>query len=75
VLFGVVRATASIAGTSGSDTRFAMSVGGGFDYKLSDHFAIRPVKVDYLLSRFPETGTNAQTQNNLRVSTGVVFRF
>ncbi len=75
VLFGVAHASASIAGTSGSNNAFSMSVGGGFDYKLSQHFAIRPVKVDYLLTRFPETGTSNQTQNNLRVSTGIVFRF
>jgi len=74
-LFGVARASASIAGTSGSDHAFAMSLGGGLDYKLSTHFAIRPVKVDYLITRFSETGSSAQTQNNLRVSTGIVFRF
>lgn len=75
VLFGVAHASASIAGTSGSNNAFAMTVGGGVDYKLSDRFAIRPVKVDYLLTRFPEIGTSAKTQNNLRVSTGIVFRF
>jgi len=73
VLFGV--AHLSSAGTSGSDNAFAMTLGGGLDYKLSDHFAIRPVKVDYLMTRFSETGTSNQTQNNLRVSTGIVFRF
>jgi opacity protein-like surface antigen len=75
VLFGVAHASASIAGTSGSDNAFAMSVGAGVDYKLGTHFAIRPVKVDYLMTRFNETGTGGQTQNNLRVSTGIVFRF
>jgi opacity protein-like surface antigen len=75
VLFGVAHAGASIAGTSGSDNAFAMSLGGGVDYKLTDRFAIRPIKVDYLMSRFSETGSSAQTQNNLRVSTGIVFRF
>ena len=73
VLFGV--AHASSAGTSGSDNAFAMTLGGGLDYKLSDRFAIRPVKLDYLITRFSETGTSNQTQNNLRVSTGIVFRF
>jgi opacity protein-like surface antigen len=75
VLFGVAHAGASIAGTSGSDNAFAMSLGGGVDYKLTDRFAIRPIKVDYLMTRFSETGTGNQTQNNLRVSTGIVFRF
>ena len=75
VLFGVAYAGASIAGASGSDNAFAMSLGGGVDYKLTHRFAIRPIKVDYLMTRFPETGTAAQTQNSLRVSTGIVFRF
>jgi outer membrane immunogenic protein len=75
VLFGVARASANVLGASGSTNAFAMTVGGGVDYKLTDRFAIRPVKVDYLLTRFNEFGNNAQTQNNLRVSTGIVFRF
>jgi hypothetical protein len=29
--------------------------------------------VEYLLTRFPETTTNRETQNTLRVSGGVVF--
>jgi hypothetical protein len=53
-----------------------MTVGGGVDYRVSSRFSIRPLKVDYLLTRFNEfTTTNTQTQNNLRVSTGIVFRF
>ena len=56
VLFGVAHAGASVAGTSGTDNAFAMTLGGGVDYKLTDHFAIRPMKVDYLMTRFSETG-------------------
>jgi opacity protein-like surface antigen len=74
-LFGVAHAGSSIAGAGGSDNAFAMSLGGGVDYKLTDHFAIRPIKVDYLMSRFSETTAGTNTQNNLRVSTGIVFRF
>jgi len=73
VLFGVAHASAKFAGNS--DNAFAMSVGGGVDVNVSHHFAIRPAQVDYLLTRFNETGTSAQSQNNLRVSTGIVFRF
>src|ERR1700730_4023411 len=68
VLFGVAHAGASIAGTSGSDNAFARSVGGGVDYRLTNRFAIRPIKADYLMSRFPESATGRNTQNNLRVS-------
>ena len=72
VLFGVAHVSGS---GSSSDNAFAMSVGGGVDVGISRHFAVRPVQVDYLLTRFNEVGNGAQSQNNLRVSTGVVFRF
>ena len=75
VLFGVAHAGASIAGTSGSDNAFAMALGGGVDVGVSQHFAVRPVQIDYLLTRFNEGTGNAKNQNNLRVSTGIVFRF
>ncbi len=52
----------------GSDTSFATAIGGGIDYKI-----IRPVawrlQVDYVQTRF------SGTQNNVRVSTGIVIRF
>ena len=76
VLFGV----AHIAGSNGlsfstSNNSFAMALGGGVDANVTHHFSLRPIEVDYLLSRFNEFGNGAQNQNNLRVSTGVVFHF
>lgn len=51
------------------DTSFATAVGGGLDYKV-----IRPVAVrfqgDYVQTRFFGT-----TQNDVRLSTGIVLRF
>jgi opacity protein-like surface antigen len=76
VLFGVAHTDATMFRTAGSQNAFAMTVGGGVDYRLSSRFSIRPLKVDYLLTRFNEfSNLNTQTQNNLRVSTGIVFRF
>jgi opacity protein-like surface antigen len=53
----------------GSDNSFATAVGGGLDYKI-----IRPVawrfQGDYVQTRFFDT-----TQNNIRLSTGIVLRF
>jgi opacity protein-like surface antigen len=75
VLFGVAHTGANLLNTN-SQNAFAMTVGGGLDYRISSRFSIRAAKVDYLLTRFNEFNTtNTQTQNNLRVSTGVVFRF
>ena len=76
VLFGV----AHIGGSNGlafssSNNSFAMTVGGGVDVKVADHFSLRPIQVDYLLTHFNEFSLGAQNQNNLRVSTGVVFHF
>jgi opacity protein-like surface antigen len=75
-LFGVAHAGASIAGGSaGSQNAFGMAIGVGADYRLNNRFSLRPIQVDYLLTRFPEgTGSN-QTQNNLRASTGIVVHF
>jgi outer membrane immunogenic protein len=76
VLFGV----AHIGGSNGlafstSNNSFAMALGGGVDVSVSHHFSLRPVQLDYLLTHFNEFGNGAQNQNNLRVSTGVVFHF
>jgi len=76
VLFGVAHTGNTFLNVTNSQTPFAMTVGGGFDYRLSSHFSLRAAKVDYLLTRFSEVNTaTQQTQNNLRVSTGVVFHF
>jgi hypothetical protein len=52
---------------------FAMTAGGGVDYRISEHFAVRPVQAEYFLTRFTNGATNQQ--NNFRYSAGVVFRF
>ena len=65
-LFGVTKT--NIAGAT--DTAFGSAFGGGFDFKAGSHFAWRLIQVDDLLTHF--SGNN---QNNLRVSTGIVFRF
>jgi opacity protein-like surface antigen len=46
----------------------AMTAGGGLDYKVAPHVSLRLAQVEYLMTRFGQ-----QTQNNLRVSTGIVF--
>jgi opacity protein-like surface antigen len=53
----------------GSDNSFATAVGGGLDYKLIPHIAWR-LQGDYVRSTLFST-----TQNNVRISTGIVARF
>ena len=77
VLFGVAHATGStgFAG-AGTSNAFAMAVGGGVDVPFTHHVGVRLLEVDYLPTWFREIpGGNRLVQSNLRVSTGVRFRF
>lgn len=74
-LFGVAHASGSGFGTTSTSNAFAASFGGGVDVKLFHRLSWRPAQVEYLLTRFPEATASRETQNNLRVSTGVVFHF
>ena len=59
-------------------TAFAMTAGGGLDYRLNHRLALRLLQAEYLLTRFqdPTSLTGADGwQSNVRLSTGLVFRF
>lgn len=56
--------------TSSSDTDFAFALGGGMDWKVSQHFAVRVAQFDYEL-----VNSSGQHQNDFRYSGGVVFGF
>jgi opacity protein-like surface antigen len=70
VLFGVSHADAGFSGTGASDNAFAMAFGGGADVAVHKNIAVRVAQFDYLLTRF-----GGDSQNNVRLSTGLVFRF
>jgi hypothetical protein len=79
-LFGGININASMrgalnAGSAGNS--FAVAIGGGLDLKVSKHFAIRLGQLDYFLTRLssPLPTSAAFTQNNIRYTGGVVFRF
>jgi len=63
-------------------TAFAAAVGGGVDIKLTDTISLRAAQVEYLLTRFGDQNVQingqrlsaSDTQHNIRVSTGFVFR-
>jgi hypothetical protein len=68
-LVGVAHQTDSGGGISNSDTTFSRAIGGGLDYKLIKGIAWR-VQGDSIHTTF-----FGQSQDDLRVSTGIVFRF
>ena len=66
VLLGGAHFSASGSG----DTAFSMAIGGGMDYQVNDRFSWRIIQGDYLMTRF-----FGDTQNNGRISTGIIYRF
>jgi opacity protein-like surface antigen len=59
-----------------SETTFALTAGGGLDFNLRRHLAIRIVQAEYLMTRFTDHTTgNSGMQNDIRLSSGIVFRF
>ena len=71
-LFGGANLGASVSGAgSGSTNGFAVIAGGGADAKLSPHLAVRLFQADYVYLHFDGGSLN----KNVRVSTGLVFRF
>lgn len=70
-LVGGERLSAGVTGVgSGSTSAFAMALGGGADVTLTRHVSLRAVQVDYLYTHF-----SSASQNNLRIQTGLVYRF
>lgn len=73
VLLGGARIANSITNSAVSDNEFAMTVGGGVDYKMTEHIWIRPIQAEYFMTKFTD-GYNDR-QNNFRYSAGVVLKF
>jgi len=56
--------------SAGSANAFAAAVGAGIDIKVAHFVSFRAIQLDYLMTRF-----GSATQNQPRVSAGVVLRF
>jgi opacity protein-like surface antigen len=81
ILFGGIHASQeticpSCAPILPAENSFAMTAGGGLDVKVHHHLAIRIIQAEYLMTNFEDrtTGKSA-TQNDMRLSSGIVFRF
>jgi hypothetical protein len=70
-LAGGVRSSASFTGVSTSDNGFAMMFGGGADVNVSRRLAVRAIQFDWLSLH----SNGATDNNNMRISTGVLFRY
>ena len=73
VLFGGARETTGISGVvpfGAAYNSFAAALGVGIDIKIADAVSVRPIQIDYLLTRF-----GGATQSQPRLAAGVVFHF
>jgi hypothetical protein len=61
------------SGATSTASALASQVGAGFDVQLNQHIGLRPVEVSWVRMQLPNSTTNVQ--NDLRISTGVVFRY
>jgi hypothetical protein len=64
-----------------SQANFALAAGGGLDIKLSRHVVLRPIQLDYYMTRFetpnillpPGSGSSNRSQHDLRFAAGIAF--
>jgi hypothetical protein len=69
-LVGTVNGTAQTLTGRVSENALGMGFGGGLNVRGTRHIWLRLVQVDYIRAQF----TN-NTQNDMRVSAGLIFRF
>jgi len=70
-LAGGSHSSAAFSGLSASDSGFAMMFGGGIDVRATQHVAVRAGQFDWLSLRSNGISNN----NNMRFSTGILFRY
>jgi hypothetical protein len=60
---------------TGTQHPFTMAFGGGLDVHINHNFSIRPIELDWVLTRYTNPLTNTNNQNSFRYTAGVVYRF
>lgn len=60
-------------GAIDSDHGLALYVGGGANLHLTRHLSVRALEADWLRTQLPNSTNNSQ--NNLRLGSGLIFRF
>jgi hypothetical protein len=81
VLFGGIRASqeavcAACAPSLPVENAFALTAGGGLDVRVHHRLAIRVIQAEYMMTRFDNLTTGGSgSQNDVRLSTGIVLRF
>lgn len=77
VLIGGARVSGSKGGVSVTDTGYTVMAGGGVDFKVNKAVAVRLVQFDWVYYNLGGSAFLPSTSNsgNVRIATGLVFRF
>lgn len=62
-------------GVSPTQHPFTMAVGGGLDFNVTPHVRLRPLEIDYVLTRYSNPITDVNNQNSFRYIAGATFTF
>ena len=74
-LFGGIYAWSNPPGAASvTQNAFATAAGGGLDYQLSKHIALKPIQVEYVETQLNSSSGFGSHQNDLRYTAGIVFR-
>jgi hypothetical protein len=60
---------------TGTQHPFTMAFGGGLDVHINHNFSIRPIELDWVLTRYTNPLSNTNNQNSFRYTAGFVYRF
>jgi hypothetical protein len=60
---------------TGTNIPSPMAFGGGLDVHINHNFSIRPIELDWVLTRYTNPLTNTNNQNSFRYTAGFVYRF
>src|SRR5216684_5677106 len=55
---------------TGTQHPFTMAVGGGLDFHINKNFSIRPIELDWVLTRYTNPLSNTNNQNSFRYTAG-----
>lgn len=76
-LFGGANANEDVIGLGGttSQSSFAWTAGGGLDWIATPRIGWRILQAEYMMTRFDGPSLDRQSQHNIRLASGIVFRF
>jgi hypothetical protein len=74
LLLGAGRVSGSSGNLTAAENGFVLLAGGGVNLRFRAHVDIHALEVNYLMTRFVRVTGTSGTQNDFRISSGLVFR-